>query len=42
MTKLKGNLYPFGSFCNGFESEIKDLDCVFLTPCDDKPTSLLR
>ncbi|CAK85456.1 unnamed protein product (macronuclear) [Paramecium tetraurelia] len=42
MTKLKGALYPFGSYCNGFGSEIKDLDCVFLTPCDDKSSSLLR
>ncbi|CAD8061625.1 unnamed protein product [Paramecium sonneborni] len=42
MSKLKGTLYPFGSFCNGFGSETKDLDCVFLTPCDDKPSSLFR
>lgn len=31
LVNLKGNLYPFGSFCNGFHGADSDLDCVFIT-----------
>ncbi|CAD8053658.1 unnamed protein product [Paramecium sonneborni] len=42
LVNLKGNLYPFGSFCNGFHGADSDLDCVFITDSQLDVQSILR
>ncbi|CAD8043284.1 unnamed protein product [Paramecium primaurelia] len=42
LANLKGNLYPFGSFCNGFQGTNSDLDCVFITDSDRDVQTILR
>ncbi|CAK85455.1 unnamed protein product (macronuclear) [Paramecium tetraurelia] len=42
LANLKGNLLPFGSFCNGFHGNNSDLDCVLITDSELSTTTILR
>ncbi|CAD8138853.1 unnamed protein product [Paramecium octaurelia] len=42
LANLKGNLFPFGSFCNGFQGNNSDLDCVLVTDSELSIETILR